>query len=255
MSWRNWCISAALALAAFTAFSGKRGNTSAQSATGAKRNEPAPSAAGAPMGSRPTHARPRRVEGPLSTYHNPQYGVSFQYPRNFALDEGEPEESSEVAEEHKAEQTGETLLATVLIPDDAYPNTNFEHGELRLLVSNSSDEGSCREDTRTSENHRRAADFVTTAEGIPFSRSGEVSSVAGQQRFERKYAAFFQGQCYAFEAAVELRESSTAEGATEKAADSAKILKQLEKIVVSARLESRGSGSDGALDGNGVPRL
>src|SRR5437660_1059992 len=72
-----------------------------------------------------------RRELSISTYNNPAYGVSFRYPRNYGLEEGNVQEHSyflKRQEELSIEQPGATLIATVLIPEDAYPNTTFEHG-------------------------------------------------------------------------------------------------------------------------------
>src|SRR5260221_11366131 len=44
------------------------------------------------------HARPLHKDAPhetfLSTYHNPEAGISFRYPRNYSLEEGEVQERS-----------------------------------------------------------------------------------------------------------------------------------------------------------------
>src|SRR5256714_3967280 len=67
-----------------------------------------------------------RRELAISTYNNPGYGVSFRYPRNYTLEEGSVQEHSyflKRQEELSIEQPGATLVATVLIPEDAYPNT------------------------------------------------------------------------------------------------------------------------------------
>src|SRR5690349_23142325 len=45
---------------------------------------------------RPAHP-PRKEsarEASLSTYHNPEAGISFRYPRNYSLEEGDVQESS-----------------------------------------------------------------------------------------------------------------------------------------------------------------
>ena len=43
------------------------------------------------------------------------------------------------------EQNGAKLLATVLVPADAYPNTTFEHGSLQLIIKDSSTQAGCRQ--------------------------------------------------------------------------------------------------------------
>ncbi len=76
----------------------------------------------------------------LSTYSNPEQGISFPYPRYYALEEGDLEEHSfflKRQEDLDLEEPGTRLVATLLIPEDGYPNTTFEHGSLQLLVNDS----------------------------------------------------------------------------------------------------------------------
>src|SRR5438270_5408125 len=89
----------------------------------------------------------------LSSYHDPQYGVSFRYPRNYSLqEEGGDEEQIDARspflkrqEDLDQEQPGAKLLATVLVPEDAYPNTTFEHGSVQLVVNETATEEGCRQ--------------------------------------------------------------------------------------------------------------
>src|SRR5713226_9850112 len=100
------------------------------------------SSAGAGPHKNISQARPSRKEfareASLSTYHNPAEGISFRYPRNYSLEEGDVRESSfflKRQEDLDSEQPGAALVATVLIPEDGYPNTTFEHGSLQLVAS------------------------------------------------------------------------------------------------------------------------
>lgn len=66
----------------------------------------------------------------LAEYHNPDYGISFRYPRNFALMEQSQADSSDssVAEAQQnlaASQPGSVRVLTVSMPVDSYPNTTF----------------------------------------------------------------------------------------------------------------------------------
>jgi len=75
----------------------------------------------------------------LSSYSNPQEGISFRYPRYYALEEGDLEERSFFSETprgsgHRAAWARD-WWPRLLIPEDGYPNTTFEHGSLQLLVN------------------------------------------------------------------------------------------------------------------------
>ena len=87
-------------------------------------------------------ARPAPRESALSTYSNPEYGVTFQYPRNYPLDEGplDAETVENIAglrsqAELEGEQPGGVLAATIIVPDDSFPNTTFAGGSLQFAVN------------------------------------------------------------------------------------------------------------------------
>ena len=178
-------------------------------------------------------------EASLSTYHNPDEGISFRYPRNYSLEEGDAQESSfflKRQEDLDIEQPGATLLATVLIPEDGYPNTTFEHGSLQLMTNDAGTEKDCRESTLVGAygNNTRAM----TVQGIVFRWSGQESETAGTKILERAYAGYSQGSCYEFLLTVAADDAPEPDGFT-KPADTAKIMKQLEKIVSSAQFSTK----------------
>jgi len=186
------------------------------------------------------HARPLHKDAPheafLSTYHNPEEGISFRYPRNYSLEEGDVQERSfflKRQEDFDSEQPGATLLATVLIPEDGYPNTTFEHGSLQLVVSEAGTEKSCREASLLGSN--QSSPRTTTIQRIVFRWSEHESETAGTKVLERAYAGYSQGTCYEFLLTVASEETPDPDG-FKKPADTAKIMKQLEKIVSSAQI-------------------
>ena len=172
----------------------------------------------------------------LSTYNNPDEGITFRYPRNYLLEEGEVQEHSyflKTQEEVEAEQAGAELIVTVLIPEDAYPNTTFEHGSLQLIVRDVDSATACRAETASADG--LSIRTVSALDGIRFDSTEQESSVAGANVRERHYAAFSGGQCYEFFTVLVLDQSADPDGFV-KPADAGKILRQLEKIVTSVRL-------------------
>jgi len=186
-----------------------------------------------------THARPLRRntqhESFLSTYNNPEEGISFRYPRNYYLEEGDIQERSfflQRQEDVEGEQPGAKLLATVLIPEDGYPNTTFEHGSLQLAVNEADSEKGClaiNEVGVTGSGSR-----ALTIQGVAFHWTGEETEIAGSKILERKYAGYSQGTCYQFRLVLAADESPDPDGFTKKA-DMIRIMKQLENIVGSSR--------------------
>jgi hypothetical protein len=175
-------------------------------------------------------------EGFLATYHNPEEGISFRYPRNYSLEDGDVQERSffmKKQEDLDSEQPGATLLATVLIPEDGYPNTTFEHGSLQLVINETGTEKSCwQASVLTSSGD--VAKTVTVRE-IAFRWSEQESETAGTKVSERAYAGYAQGTCYEFLLTVAVEEAPDPDG-FKKPADTAKIMKHLEKIISSAQV-------------------
>jgi hypothetical protein len=71
--------------------------------------------------------------------------------------------------------------------------------------------------------------------GIVFRRSEQESETAGTKVLERAYTGYSQGTCYEFLLTVAAEETLDPDG-FKKPADTAKIMKQLEKIVSSAQI-------------------
>jgi hypothetical protein len=87
-------------------------------------------------------------DSPFATYNNPDYAVSFRYPRTFPLTEDADDfggDSLLKTQQQLAEdQPGAVLLASIEIPDDAYPNTTFLSGHLQFAVNPTLSEPACR---------------------------------------------------------------------------------------------------------------
>lgn len=186
------------------------------------------------------NARPSRQaathEAFLSIYHNPEEGISFRYPRNYSLEDGDVQERSfflKKQEDLDNEQPGAALLATVLIPEDSYPNTTFEHGSLQLVINETGTEKGCLEASVLTSSGN--APRTVTVRGIVFRRSEQQSETAGTKVLERAYTGYSQATCYEFLLTVAAEETPDPDG-FKKPADTAKIMKQLEKIVSSAQI-------------------
>ncbi len=194
------------------------------------------------------HVRPLHRDTPhrdtpreafLSTYNNPEEGISFRYPRNYSLEEGDVTEHSfflKRQDDLDIERPGAVLVATVLIPEDGYPNTTFEHGSLQLVVDESVSEKGCRDAVvaRSSVN----ASGSTTVQGVVFFWNEQESETGGAKLLERAYAGYSQGTCYEFVLTLAAEEMPDPDG-FKKPADTAKIMKQLVKIVSSTQIFSK----------------
>jgi hypothetical protein len=172
----------------------------------------------------------------LSTYNNPEEGISLRYPRNYSLEEGDLEEHSfflKRQEDLDSEQPGAALVATILIPEDGYPNTTFEHGSVQLVINEGGTETSCRDTTLMSSD--AVISKTAMVQGVAFWWSEQESETAGTRVLERAYAGYSRGTCYEFLLTVAAENAPDPDG-FKKPADMSKIMKHLEKIVFSTQI-------------------
>jgi hypothetical protein len=187
----------------------------------------------------------------FALYHNPAYGISFRYPRNYALD-SLGEDADAVAEsptlktqqQLDAEQPGALLLATIEIPADAYPNTTFVEGHLQFAVNPQSTAESCRPLVAPPDSDWPGATDQTIIQGIAFHWRDRGAITPDAIVAGRDYAGFSAGACYEFflevaatppatQAPAFAATSSLNSPAHLAPADLPKILRPLEKTVQS----------------------
>jgi hypothetical protein len=182
-------------------------------------------------------AKPAPREGAFSTYTNPKHGVEFHYPRNFALDEGAPEDVAGVRSELEvqSEQPGAVLVATVVVPDDAYPNTNFAGGSLQFGVNRYLAAEGCRDLLISQMGDSSGPTGVTTIQGVAFAWAENDEGDANAEYLERDYAGFSNGTCYEFFLRVGVGPETGEDGV--RPADQKKILSHLENIVGSLQIQ------------------
>ena len=169
-------------------------------------------------------------------YNNPEEGISFHYPRNYSLEEGDIQEHSfflQRQEDLDTDQPGATLLATVLIPEDGYPNTTFTHGSVQLAVKQAETESSCLAMSEVEQ--RRNGPRALEAQGLTLHWSGQENEVAGTKILERNYAGYAQRTCYQFRLIVAAEDLAADPDGFTKNADLSRIMKHLERVVKSAR--------------------
>jgi hypothetical protein len=186
--------------------------------------------------SNPVHAPGKAGAQQWVTYNDPEHGVTFRYPRNYALEEGDVAEHSYFLrrqEELDAEQPGAVLLATVLIPEDGYPNTTFEHGSIQLVINEALARESCREALTNGDPGWSALTDIVVA-NVAFSRSERRTIASGNEVVERDYTGFSNGACFEFLVVLASGDATDAENV--KPADISKILRHLENIIASLQL-------------------
>ena len=222
----------------------------------------------------------------FALYSDPGFGVSFRYPRNFALLEsgdadvdGDGDADSDraisweqakeagagvrTAEELSSDDPGAALLATIVVPDDAYPNTSFAGGSVQFAVNRYQTAATCRSNLLARMGDVKAPSGTVTAQGVSFAWVDIDAGDGGTEYFERDYAGYANEACYEFfvrvgvksgaaTAGQTLQNVSTAvgtasdpassvtseESAGSRRPDERKIIAHLEKIVASLQVES-----------------
>jgi len=222
----------------------------------------------------------------FALYSDPGIGVSFRYPRNFALLEsgdadvdGDGDADSDraisweqakeagagvrTAEELSSDDPGAALLATIVVPDDAYPNTSFAGGSVQFAVNRYQTAATCRSNLLARMGDVKAPSGTVTAQGVSFAWVDIDAGDGGTEYFERDYAGYANEACYEFfvrvgvksgaaTAGQTLQNVSTAvgtasdpassvtseESAGSRRPDERKIIAHLEKIVASLQVES-----------------
>ncbi len=204
------------------------------------RSAPSRPSSASAQGTVPSAAKHPPRDSVLATYDNPTYGVSFRYPRNYMLEEEiEPDDSSTLwtQQELEAEQPGSVLVASVVVPDDAYPNTTFASGHLQFAVNSSVTEETCRSFVESANSGWPVAGGTTFLSGIAMQWSERHSVSAGNAYINRDYAGFSDGTCYEFFLEVASTAAPNSDGPSSRA-DVVKVRRPLEKTVSSLELRA-----------------
>ncbi len=158
---------------------------------------------------------------------------------------------------------GAALLATIVVPDDAYPNTSFAGGSVQFAVNRYQTAGTFRSNLLARMGDVKAPSGTVTAQGVSFAWVDIDAGDGGTEYFERDYAGYANEACYEFfvrvgvksgaaTAGQTLQNVSTAvgtasdpassvtseESAGSRRPDERKIIAHLEKIVASLQVES-----------------
>lgn len=172
-----------------------------------------------------------------ATYVNATYGVSFSYPRKYSLQAGDKKSSMPVPASFL--KPGAIQVASVDMPDDLYPDTDFSSALLNLSVNPSLTAEECGQFVPNSKDAEAAKPASAKLGANEFA---EVEQMNGTQmngetngQSDLKYFHLFKnGACYEFALDVETSRKSDVNLAQ---ADREKIFQQLEKILTTARIK------------------
>lgn len=205
----------------------------------------------------------------FSVYRSQDFGISFRYPRNFALQEqsqasdsdaGVPgtaqsgstpsdataasasatdATASETPQAQELQSVGRAaphLIATVSIPSDAYPNTTFEGGTLQFLAHPAAKAEACQPFATEPRSARDGTSGTVSIQGMAFAWRERSSVETETRHVRREYAGYSAGTCYDFYAEVDTYAKADQDDETTPVVTK-RIMRTLEKIVLSLQLE------------------
>jgi hypothetical protein len=186
-------------------------------------------------GAAPVVARKVKKQRPANaTYVNATYGVSFSYPRKYSLQAEAKKPSSSMPVPASFLKPGAIQVASVDMPDDMYPDTDFSSALLNVSVNPGLTADECAQFVPTSKD-AEAAKPATSKLGVnEFAELEQMNGEPNGQSDLKYFHLFKNGACYEF--ALDVVTSRKADEDLAQA-DRGKIFQQLEKILATARIK------------------
>jgi hypothetical protein len=172
-----------------------------------------------------------------ATYINSTYGVSFSYPRKYSLQAGDKKSSTPVQPSFL--KPGAVQIATVDMPDDLYPDTDFSSALLNVSLNPSLTAEECGQFVPNSKDAEAAKPANAKLGANEFAEvemmnGGQMNGEDTNQSDLKYFHLFKNGACYEFALDVETSRKPDVDLAQ---ADRGKIFQQLEKILATARIK------------------
>ena len=202
----------------------------------AKISPPSQPAVSAPAPAVPMAALPEKPKKAVkkhrpanAIYVNSEYGVSFSFPRKYNLQSGDklvPSTTSFL-------KSGSLAVATVTMPGNSYPDTDFTSARLNVSLNSDMTADECTQFTPSSKD---AGEVKPTALKLGENQYSVFEQINGEdnKKSDLKFFHLFKNNaCYEFAAALETTEKPEDMGQV----DRGKIFQQLEKILSTAKIK------------------
>ena len=199
-------------------------------------------------------AKPKAKRRPSTTvsYVNPEYGVSFSFPRQFSLKSGDAAQLSwgdlgpfQMDFVHP----GGVTLAGLTLPGNSYPGTDFKSAFVYLSVNPRMTAESCTqfafpESKGVTETSSTVASETVTGKHtatqvkigeVEFSGVENSTTAATSQTNAKYYHAFSNGACYEFALGLGTETDGSVEGI--KPVDRQEVFAKLEKILATVKIQ------------------
>jgi len=198
-----------------------------------------PTAAAVPA---PTKKTPKKRPANV-TYSDANSGVSFLYPRKFALTSGDkalPQLAAVSMNEAPMNfvQSGGVAVATVALPVGSYPGTDFASAFFNVNVNRSVSEPECAQfafvDTRNADGEPVDAEKVKVG-STDMEMTSDFSANAIKQAETQYYHSYENGACYEYVLGLGTEGFATEGGIEHVNRD--EVFAKLEKILASVKIK------------------
>ena len=143
-----------------------------------------------------------------ATYVNNTYGVSFSYPRKYSLQTGDKNATSPIQTNFL--KPGAVQIASVDMPDSAYPDTDFSSALLNLSMNQGMTADECAQFVPATKDAGEVKPATASLGGIEFSVFEQINGT-GDRKSDLKYFHLFKNNaCYEF--ALDVDTSVKADG-------------------------------------------
>jgi hypothetical protein len=182
------------------------------------------------------------------SYVNPEYGISFNFPRNYQLTSGkEAQVASRTSKPLQMDfvHPGGVTLAGVTLPDNSYPGTDFKSAFLNVSVNPGMTSEACTE--FAFPDATAGTDGASPAKTVPaktekvkigaleFNQVEHSTAATMQQTDAKYYHVFGNGTCYEFALGIGTEGDGNVEGITP--VDRKQVFGRLEKILATVKLQ------------------
>ena len=171
------------------------------------------------------HHRPANA-----TYVSGTYGVSFTYPWKYTLQTGTQQPAASVQTSFL--KPGAVQIASVDMPDDSYPETDFSSAVLNVSVNQGLSAEECAQFVPDSRDGGTAKPEAVKLGANEFAKFEQINGI-GDRKSDLKYFHLFKNNaCYEF--ALDVETSTQPESDT---VDHGKVFQKLERILNTAKIK------------------
>lgn len=178
-------------------------------------------------------------------YNDPAYGVSFRYPRKYALktpDAAKPETASSQPFDMNFVQPGGLEVASVELPKGAYPGTDLASASFNVSVNKTMTAEQCGQFTLlqlASSDELSVQPAKIKFGGHQLEEMEAISGPDGKQADAKYYHLFENGACYEFAVGLSTQSDSTEDGAMP--VDREDVFRRLERILATVKISTEAS--------------